>query len=112
MRVELGLSPMEPPPLLYHGTAIGFIDSILREGLKPRSRLQVHLSVDEATALNVGRRHGAPVVLRIDAQRMYASGHKFYLADNGVWLTDQVAKEFITPADEARWVKSSGRPKR
>ena len=40
--VDLGLSPQEPPPVLYHGTAIRFIDSILREGLKPQGREQVH----------------------------------------------------------------------
>lgn len=54
--VELGLAPREPPPVLYHGTATRFVDAIIAEGLKPQSRQHVHLSLDEATALNVGRR--------------------------------------------------------
>lgn len=93
--VELGLSTQEPPRLLYHGTAARFIDSILSQGLNPQSRQQVHLSADAATAHRVGQRHGKPIVLKIEAFRMHAGGFKFYLADNGVWLTDQVPPEFL-----------------
>jgi putative RNA 2'-phosphotransferase len=93
--VELGLSPKEPPPVLFHGTATRFVESILSEGLKPQTRQQVHLSLDEATARRVGQRHGKPVVFNVDAARMHAQGHNFFLADNGVWLTDQVPPEFL-----------------
>jgi RNA:NAD 2'-phosphotransferase (TPT1/KptA family) len=65
------------------------------ELLQPQSRQQVHLSADEATAHLVGQRHGKPVVLTVDALRMHAAGFKFYRADNGVWLTDQVPREFL-----------------
>jgi putative RNA 2'-phosphotransferase len=103
--VELGLSPREPPPVLYHGTATRFIDSILREGLKPQARLQVHLSVDLETARRVGRRHGSATVLTVDALRMYEKGFRFFLADNGVWLTDQVPSEFLapSPSEDTKW---------
>src|SRR5262249_20050390 len=60
--VELGLSPQEPPPVLYHGTATRFVQPILSEGLKPQQRQQVHLSLDEETAHRVGQRHGKPVI--------------------------------------------------
>ena len=93
--VELGLVPQEPPPVLYHGTATRFVESILSEGLKPQDRQHVHLSIDEATARRVGQRHGKPVILKIEALRMHAKGFKFFLADNGVWLTDQVPPEFL-----------------
>lgn len=93
--VALGLSPQEPPSILYHGTATRFVDSILSEGLKPQARQQVHLSADEATAYRVGQRHGKPVILKVDALRMHTKGFKFFLADNGVWLTDQVPPEFL-----------------
>jgi putative RNA 2'-phosphotransferase len=95
--VELGLSPQEPPPVLYHGTATRFVDWILSEGLKPQKRQQVHLSVDLATAERVGQRHGKPVIFMIDALGMHRQGCKFYLADNGVWLTDQVPPKFLAP---------------
>lgn len=94
--VELGLSPTEPPNILYHGSAIRFVDSILSQGLKPQERQQVHLSADETTAHGVGQRHGKPVIFKVDALRMHKDGFKFFLADNGVWLTDQVPPGFLT----------------
>lgn len=96
--VELGSPAQEPPTTLYHGTATRFVDSILSEGLKSQARQQVHLSADETTARCVGQRHGQPVILKIEALRMHAQGFKFYCADNGVWLTDQVPPEFLTPS--------------
>jgi putative RNA 2'-phosphotransferase len=100
--VELGLSPREPPAVLYHGTAVRFVDSILSGGLKPQKRQQVHLSVDVATAHRVGQRYGKPFIFKIDALRMHRQGFRFYLADNGVWLIDQVPPEFLAPsADDA-----------
>jgi putative RNA 2'-phosphotransferase len=95
VKVELGLTPREPPPVLFHGTATRFVKSILSEGLKPQSRQQVHLSADEATAHRVGQRHGEPVILTVEALRMHANGFHFFLADNGVWLTDRVPPEFL-----------------
>jgi putative RNA 2'-phosphotransferase len=94
--VDLGLEPVKPPPVLFHGTATRFLESILREGLEPSGRQHVHLSPDEETVVRVGRRHGKPVVLRIDAAGMDAAGHRFYLSENGVWLTDTVPPRFVT----------------
>ena len=74
--VDLGLSPQEPPSILYHGTAIRFVESILSVRLKPQTRQQVHLSADEATARRVGQRHGKPVILQVDAFRMHGMGFK------------------------------------
>jgi putative RNA 2'-phosphotransferase len=88
--VALGLEPRTPPEVLYHGTADRNLNSIRRDGLRPGRRTHVHLSLDEETAVAVGRRHGRPVVLRVLAGRMHAAGHAFYRSDNGVWLTDAV----------------------
>jgi putative RNA 2'-phosphotransferase len=96
--VELGLTPREPPPVLFHGTATRFVDAIMARGLTPQSRQHVHLSLDEATALNVGRRHGQPIIFRVDAAAMHRTGMVFYVADNGVWLTDHVQPEYLTVA--------------
>ena len=95
INVELGLSPVAPPAMLYHGTATRFFDSIQRQGLLKRSRQHVHLSADEDTATKVGARHGAPVVLIVLAAEMTAAGHLFFCSDNGVWLTDAVPATFI-----------------
>jgi putative RNA 2'-phosphotransferase len=96
--VELGLVAEEPPQTLYHGTAVRFLEPILSEGLTPQSRQQVHLSIDETTALRVGQRHGKAHIFKVDAAAMHARGFKFYRADNGVWLTDAVPPEFLASA--------------
>jgi putative RNA 2'-phosphotransferase len=99
--VDLGLTAVEPPPVLYHGTSRTVLERILEEGLRPMGRHHVHLSGDAATALVVGRRrHGPAVVLTVDSRRMHAAGHRFYRSVNGVWLTDHVPPGFLT--DETR----------
>jgi putative RNA 2'-phosphotransferase len=98
--VELGLEPAAPPAMLFHGTAKKSLPAIHAEGLKRGRRQHVHLSPDEETAIKVGRRHGRPVVLRIAAARMAATGHAFFLSTNGVWLTDCVPSEFIAFPNE------------
>lgn len=87
---------IEPPEILYHGTASHFVASILREGLRSGSRHHVHLSADVATATQVGQRHGKPIVLQIKAAALHRAGHAFYLSDNHVWLTDFVPPEFLS----------------
>lgn len=98
--VEIEMTETAPPPVLWHGTATRFLESILREGLKPMSRQYVHLSKDRGTAVTVGARHGKPVVLEIDTQRMTADGYKFYLSPNGVWQTAQVPPQYLRLAAE------------
>ncbi|HLL82625.1 MAG TPA: RNA 2'-phosphotransferase [Longimicrobium sp.] len=100
VQVELGLEPAEPPPILFHGTATRFLDSIRRDGLVPGSRRDVHLSADPDTATTVGARHGRPAVLRIDAARMHAGGRLFFRSANGVWLTDAVPAEYLGFPDD------------
>ena len=93
--VDVELKECVPPDTLYHGTAARFVDSILREGITKRSRLYVHLSADVSTAFRVGKRHGTPAVLAVDAMEMVADGFKFYLSNNGVWLTEYVPTKYL-----------------
>lgn len=62
--VDVELEERKPPQYLYHGTVERFLDAIMTDGLKSMSRLYVHLSKDEETAVKVGKRHGNPVVLK------------------------------------------------
>jgi putative RNA 2'-phosphotransferase len=71
----------------------------MKKGINSGARQKVHLSLNEETALKVGQRHGKPIVLMIKALEMHRQGFKFYLADNGVWLTDIVPTEFITQSE-------------
>jgi len=95
IEVDLGLMPVAPPAVLYHGTARQTLPRVLADGLQPMGRRHVHLSADEATALNVGRRHGSPVVLVVESQEMHRDGHHFFLSANGLWLTDGVPPTYL-----------------
>lgn len=94
--VALGLEELEPPAVLYHGTASRFIDSVMRTGLDKRQRHHVHLTEDIVTARSVGQRYGVPIILAIDAAAMCADGHRFYRSDNNVWLTDHVPVRYLS----------------
>lgn len=85
-----------PPEFLYHGTATRFLESIQKDGLKPQERQYVHLSEDEQTAIAVGQRYGKPVVLKIEALQMHQQGFKFFQAENGVWLIENVPSIFLS----------------
>lgn len=93
--VDLKLEPVIPPDVLYHGTSENAIPGIMAKGIIPKSRNFVHLSEDIATAVTVGNRHGKPVVLEIDAKKMYENGNKFYNPNKGIWLTDKVVNQHI-----------------
>jgi putative RNA 2'-phosphotransferase len=88
--VDLQLEPTAPSGPLFHGTARRALAAIRRDGLRPQSRQYVHLSATREAAERVGRRHGAPVVLRVDAPALHAEGHRLYRSTDGVWLTRHV----------------------
>ena len=95
-QVDLGFAPQTPPDVLFHGTAERFMESIRATGLVPGERQYVHLSLDQTTATAVGKRHGKPVVLAVQAAQMVRDGFLFYLSENGVWLTREVPAKYIT----------------
>ena len=100
--VDLQLLPTVPPTTLYHGTATRFVDSIERHGLLKQSRQHVHLSAELETAITVGRRHGQPFIFEVDCQAMLNDGFVFYLAANGVWLTDHVPSKYLSASSRNR----------
>ena len=95
IKVDVELEEKLPPRVLYHGTACKYTEAIEREGLRPKTRLYVHLSGDVQTARAVGARHGEVVVYRINAAKMVADGHKFYRSVNNVWLVGEVPAVYL-----------------
>jgi putative RNA 2'-phosphotransferase len=95
VEVDLALPAVVPPDVLYHGTPVRNLGSILATGLDRRQRQHVHLSADVATAEKVGARRGEFVVLVVDAARMHADGHEFRVSTNGVWLVDAVPAAYV-----------------
>ncbi len=94
--VDPGLQLAAPPPVLYHGTATRFVQSILADGLLKMGRQHVHLSSTADQALTVGNRHGRPAVFRVDAAAMAHDGFTFYLSKNDVWLVDGVPTAYLS----------------
>lgn len=93
--VDVELEKKNPPDVLYHGTAVKYESFIDEQGLLAKSRLYVHLSVDIETAMNVGKRHGKPVLYKVLAGDMQKAGYDFFLSANGVWLTKRVPSEYL-----------------
>ena len=89
-------TPAVPPDTLFHGTPDRTVQTIRTEGLKPMSRQYVHLSIDQATAMEVARRKGGKsVILRISATQAHQNGVQFYQGNDKVWLADLVPPEYI-----------------
>lgn len=85
-----------PPERLFHGTSPRVWEVIRVEGLRPMGRQYVHLSVDVATAEQVGRRKAStPVVLSVRAGEACERGVRFLRGNEMVWLAEVVPAEFI-----------------
>lgn len=95
VEVDLAYEAQIPPAQLYHGTATRFLDSIREKGLLKMNRHHVHLSAETKVTMEVGARHGQPVLLTINAEAMHRKGHVFYQSTNGVWLVEHVPVEFL-----------------
>lgn len=98
--VDVELEEKQPPEFLWHGTGEKYVDAINKQGLLPKSRLYVHLSSDMETAVNVGKRHGRPVVYKVLSAKMKDEGYLFYRSVNGVWLTNKVPVEYLQIQEE------------
>lgn len=84
-----------PPDYLFHGTAEKYLKRIKQNGILKMSRRYVQLSENAETAFKVGSRHGVPVVLKIDANRMLADGYIFYISANSVWQSQDIPWEYV-----------------
>lgn len=94
--VDVELEAITDMPRLFHGTSSRFIDSIMKEGLKPMSRNYVQLSPDTSTASAVGKRHGGElIILEVNVTDMLADGYKFFRSENGVYLTKEVPAKYL-----------------
>ena len=96
IHVDVELDECVPPSVLYHGTAEHFVDDILKNTGTP-CRLPTLIAVsivdDRCTCILLC---GFNPSFKIDSQRMFNDGAKFYLSRNGVWLTDYVAAEYLS----------------
>ncbi len=96
------LQPEEVPEILYHGTTLDSLGSILREGLKPMGRRYVHLSLTKERALKVAKRRKGPhVILRIRARDL-ANDVPLYRPSRLTFLVERVPSEYIEVEEVVR----------
>lgn len=94
---RMARAEVTPPERLFHGTSPTAWRLIAVEGLRPMGRQYVHLSFDEATAHQVGKRKTpAPVLLAVHAGEAHRAGIRFWRGNDAVWLTKQVPPRFLT----------------
>lgn len=96
IKIDLGLNPVKPPDLLYHGTAEKHYHNIRKNGILKMKRNHVHLSSTTKVAKEIGKRHGKPIILKINAKEMYQNDINFYLSENRVWLTFNISPQYIS----------------
>ena len=95
VEVDLQLAAQIPPKILYHGTGEQNRQIVMDNGLQKMRRHHVHLSADIPTAMRVGARYGKPIVFEVNAAQMRGDGIEFFCSDNGVWLVESIAPEYL-----------------
>ncbi|MSP37454.1 MAG: RNA 2'-phosphotransferase [Deltaproteobacteria bacterium] len=94
--VDLGNADTAPPAQLYVGATRDLADAMLRNGLAPRDRQYVHLSVTAEEAESVAKRHDpAPAILIVDAQAAHAAGVRFH-ESGPLFLVESVPAKFLS----------------
>ncbi len=78
---------------LWHGTYIGAVAPIAREGILPGERTHVHLA--EAVDSKVGKRANVDVMLEVSPARVHAAGVGIFVSPNGVILARAVPPSAI-----------------
>ena len=85
-----------PPERLYHGTSRELEATLRKEGIKPMSRVEVHLSSSPLAAAKIGVRHSDDVwIAEVDAGAMHRDGIVFYRSEDNVWLVSYVDPKYI-----------------
>jgi putative RNA 2'-phosphotransferase len=94
--VDLDDAAVEPPAQLYYGAARDLAQSMLRNGLKPRDRQYVHLSISAEEAESVAQRHDpAPAIIVVAARAAHAEGVQFFQS-GPLFLAEEVPPKFLS----------------
>jgi len=85
-----------PPEFLFHGTLKDSVNTIIRDGIIPKSKQKIPLSTDFNKATMIGKRKGDNIViLLIKSRRVFDAGHNFYRSNEETWLADQIPADFL-----------------
>jgi putative RNA 2'-phosphotransferase len=88
--------PAVPPEWLFYGAGADEMLEIQRDGLRPTTRVRVHLSTSPLVASEIGRRHADDAaVIVIFARRAADAGVEFRQAGPALFLSPAVPAEFL-----------------
>ena len=98
--------PVEPPPVLYHGTEESRLATILADGLHPVERRMVHLSVTAWDAFVMAKRKAEhPALVRVRAREAQQAGLVFY-REHDLYLASHIPAAHLSqeplPIEDAR----------
>lgn len=95
--VEPELIYKEPPKYLYHGTTKEAYELIKESGyIDKMKRHAVHMQEYKDKAWQSAKRwKKEPLLLQIDAYKMYNDGYIFGVSENDVWCVEKVPVEYI-----------------
>jgi len=100
VEIELDLPTSGIPDSLFYPCDSSEAENLLEVGLNPEGRAHVHLSASIRTAAEAGRVHRSdPTIIEVDTARMVASGETIWHAGVTVYLTENVAGEFLSIVD-------------
>lgn len=91
VELEGGDDGGDVPETLYHGTARRNVDSIREEGVVPKGRQEVYLSRTVEEALDVGARHGEPVVFEVGTENLDVEQR-----GEGIYAVERVPPEVLS----------------
>ena len=67
----------------------------LIEGINASGRYIDMEILERIVRENNKKRHGKPVILVIDVEKMVREGYSFWLSDNGVWQSEDIKWKYV-----------------
>ena len=92
--VEMDGEPIKPPDRLYMWCSAKDAQRFRQQGIKPKDRFYVHLSIGRQEAEVRSKKVDAPCIIEVLTSEAYAAGVEFYMRGEVV-LTTAVGAEFV-----------------
>ncbi len=89
------LTLAEPPEILFCAVDIKSYDEVYRRGLNRLKTPFIELFTSETDARNSFGKRRLSSLIAIVAKTMADDGYRFYHAETGEWLTDEVPSKYI-----------------
>lgn len=91
---EVKINPLNPL-MLYHGTPMKNVKSIMENGLSKMNRLHVHLTDNKETAKKTASRYSKDIRVLVIEFDGGINEPKLYKSNNGVYLSDHIPSNMI-----------------